>query len=256
MNRPFMPVLAALPPPRPAATACPPRKRDAAPSPAWSAQGGDVVAGRYLYEQFTNFSGDGPMEWTDGSLGRAVAWVSASSGSRAEGSVFLRGEVLRSFDSWLAVSRSIVMPRVLFDPPYVETTWLDVPATVTMTSLELVVPTRVTVWRLQPYAVVGVGGKHYHFGEPTTANDVDAILPHDGFTWGADSGPGSPCRAGTSPWTSRGVTSSRGTGESPSTTSSILRACSGGSGDPEGRRKRVPGPGYGIPTRCRLRGLG
>jgi hypothetical protein len=144
----------------------------------------------YLYEQYTNFSGDGPVEWTDGSLGRALVLGVGFEAGRPDGGVYVRGEVLRSVDTWLSVSRSIVMPRVLYDPPYVETTWLDVPATVLLTTLELVVPTRVTLWKAQPYVLAGIGGKHYHFGEPTEANDVDAILPHNGFTWGGDVGAG------------------------------------------------------------------
>ncbi|MCG6958034.1 MAG: hypothetical protein LJF04_18750 [Gemmatimonadetes bacterium] len=151
---------------------------------------GIVSPDRYLYEQYTNFSGDGPVEWTDGSLGRALVLGVGFEAGRPDGGVFLRGEVLRSVDTWLSVSRSIVMPRVLYDAPYVETTWLDVPATVLVTTLELVIPTRVTLWDAQPYVLVGIGGKHYHFGEPTEANDVNAILPHDGFTWGGDVGAG------------------------------------------------------------------
>jgi hypothetical protein len=144
----------------------------------------------YLYEQYSNFSGDGPVEWTDGSLGRALVLGVGFEAGRADGGVLLRGEVLRSFDTWLSVSHSIVMPRVLYDPPYVETTWLDVPATVLVTALELVIPTRITLWNAQPYVLAGIGGKHYHFGEPTEANAVGAILPNGGFTWGGDVGAG------------------------------------------------------------------
>ena len=151
---------------------------------------GMVSPDTYLYEQYTNFSGDGPVEWTDGSLGRALLVGLGFEVGRPGGGVQLRGEVLRSFDAWLSVSRSIIQPRVLYDPPYVETTWLDVPSTVLVTTLELVVPTRLKLWSAQPYFMVGAGGKRYTFGEPTEANDVDAILPHDGFTWGGDVGAG------------------------------------------------------------------
>jgi hypothetical protein len=151
---------------------------------------GMVSPDRYLYEQYTNFSGDGPVEWTDGSLGRALVLGVGFHAGRPDGGAFVRGEVLRSIDTWLSVSRSIIMPRVLYDAPYVETTWLDVPATVLLTSLELVIPTRVTLWKAQPYVLAGIGGKHYAFGEPTEANDVDAILPQDGFTWGGAVGAG------------------------------------------------------------------
>lgn len=145
---------------------------------------------RYFYEKYTNFSGDGPLEWTDGYLRRALVVGAGFEVGRSGGGLMLRGEVARTFGGWMAAARSIVMPRELYDPPHVETTWLDVPAAVTMATLQLVIPTRVTVWRAQPYVLVGFGGKHYHFGEPTTANAVNAILPNDGFTWGEDLGAG------------------------------------------------------------------
>jgi hypothetical protein len=144
----------------------------------------------YFYEQYTNFSGDGPVEWTDGSLGRAMVLGLGFEAGRVGGGVRLRGEVLRSVDGWLSAARSIVVARQLFDPPYVQTTWLDVPTAVTMTSLEVVIPTRLTLWRAQPYVLAGVGGKRYDFGEPTAANEVGAILPANGFSWGGDVGVG------------------------------------------------------------------
>lgn len=145
---------------------------------------------RYLYEQYTNFSGDGPVEWTDGYLRRALVLGAGFEVGREGGAVLLRGEVARSFGGWLAVARSIVQPRQLYDAPYIETTWLDVPAAVTMAALQLVIPTRLVLWRAQPYVLLGAGGKRYDFGEPTTANDVNAILPYDGFTWGGEVGAG------------------------------------------------------------------
>jgi len=144
----------------------------------------------YLYEQYANFSGDGPVEWTDGTLGRALVLGVGVEVGRPGGAVLLRGEFLRSFGGWLSVARSIVVARQIFDPPYVETTWLDVPAAVTMGSLHLIIPTRLTFRRAQPYVLAGVAGKRYGFGDPTTANEVGAILPSSGVTWGGDVGAG------------------------------------------------------------------
>lgn len=151
---------------------------------------GAMFPDKYLYEKYTNFSGDGPVEWTDGYLGRApVLGIGVEVGRRG-GPVTLRGEVMRSFDQWVSVAHSIVMPRQLYTPPYVATTWLNVRAAVTTVSLQLVVPTRLTVWRVQPYVLGGFGGKHYHFGHATAAADTSAILPNSGFTWGSDVGAG------------------------------------------------------------------
>ncbi len=144
----------------------------------------------YLYEQYANFSGDGPVEWTDGYLGRAVVLGIGVEVGRPGGSLLLRAEVLRSFGGWLSVSRSVVVARQIFDPPHVATTWLDVPAAVTTGSLQLVIPTRLTILRAQPYVLAGVVGKRYDFGDPTSPNDAGAILPSSGVTWGGDVGVG------------------------------------------------------------------
>jgi len=143
----------------------------------------------YFYEYFKNFSGDGLTEWTHTSLGRAfVAGVGAEIplGRNA----YLRGEVLRSFDAWLSVAHSIETLRDLFTPPDIVTTWLDVPATLTIANLQLVLPTRLTLGPASPYVLLGGGGKYYAFGTPTSPNDVGATLPSNGFTWGGTLGGG------------------------------------------------------------------
>jgi hypothetical protein len=151
---------------------------------------GLVAPDSYFYEVFENFVGDGPVEWTTGSLGRAfVAGVGVEVDAGQTGLLF-RAEVLRSFDTWLLVSHNLIVPRVFFEPPQLVTTWLDVPATVTMTSVQAVLPLQLAPWGLEPYVLAGVGGKFYSFGEPTRPNDVSATLPSDGFTWGGDVGAG------------------------------------------------------------------
>lgn len=151
---------------------------------------GLVSPDAYLYEQYANFSGDGPVEWTNGFLGRALLLGLGIEIGRTGGGMFLRGEILRSVDGWLTAGHSIVIPRQLFDPPRVQTTWLDIPTALTMTSLQLVVPTRLTLGPLQPYVLAGLAGKRYDFGEPRTELAVAAILPESGFTWGGDVGAG------------------------------------------------------------------
>lgn len=151
---------------------------------------GLVAPDQYFYEVFANFAGDGPVEWTTGSLGRGfVAGLGVELGFANDG-VLVRGEVLRSFDTWLLATHGIVRPRVLFEPPQVINTFLDVPTTLTFTSVQVVLPTRLEVWRMKPYVLLGVGGKRYGFGEPTRPNDVGAILPQDGYTWAGELGGG------------------------------------------------------------------
>jgi hypothetical protein len=144
----------------------------------------------YLYEQYTNFSGDGPVEWTNGNLGRAMFVGLGVEAGRAGGAFLVRAELLRSFGGWLTAAHSVVVPRELYEAPYVQTTWLDARAALTVASVDLVFPTRLMLWRAQPYIQAGVAGKRYDFDAPTRPNEVEAIMPSNGFTWGGDVGVG------------------------------------------------------------------
>ena len=144
----------------------------------------------YFYEHFKNFTGDGLTEWTSGYLGRAFV-AGAGMEIRLGGSgAYLRGEVLRSADAWLYVAHSVETLRDMFIPPEVVTTWLDVPVTWTLASVQVVLPTKLEIGPFKPYVLVGGGGKSYAFGDPTTETDVEPTYPEDGFTWGADLGAG------------------------------------------------------------------
>ena len=151
---------------------------------------GVAVPDPYLYEVFTNFAGDGPVEWTTGSVGRAFVAGLGVEVSFGDDGVRVRGEILRSFDTWLLATHGIVQPRVLFEPPRVVNTFLDVPMTLTFASVQVVLPTKLELWRMKPYVLLGVGGKRYGFSEPTSPNEVGAVLPSNGFTWGGDLGGG------------------------------------------------------------------
>ena len=64
------------------------------------------------------------------------------------------------------------------------------PMTLTFASVQVVLPTKLELWRMKPYVLLGVGGKRYGFSEPTSPNEVGAVLPSNGFTWGGDLGGG------------------------------------------------------------------
>ncbi len=143
----------------------------------------------YFYEHFENFLGDGLTEWTHTSLGRTfIAGVGAE--IPVGKSAYVRAEVMRTFDGWLLASHSKEKLRDLFIPPEIVTTWLDVPYTLTLTSLQLVLPTRLRWGPVDPYVLVGGGGKYYQFGASTRPDTVGATLPTNGFTWGGDLGAG------------------------------------------------------------------
>ena len=151
---------------------------------------GLVAPDAYFYEYFKNFTGDGLTEWTTAYLGRAfVAGVGAEVRLGRSGA-YLRGEVLRSFDAWLSMAHSVETLRDLFIPPEIVTTWLDVPTTWTLTSAQLVLPTKLELGPFKPYVLLGGGGKFYSFGEPTDSTDVEPTFPEEGFTLAADVGAG------------------------------------------------------------------
>lgn len=144
----------------------------------------------YLYEYFANFSGDGPVEWTTGTLGRTLVVGMAVEKDLMEGALVLRGEMMGAFGGWTSVSHSIVQARDLYDPPYVETTWMDVPSSLATVGVQALLPIQLLVGPVRPYVMAGVGGKYYDFGKPSPANTVNATLPTNGFTWGGDVGAG------------------------------------------------------------------
>jgi hypothetical protein len=158
--------------------------------PRISARVGVLAPDPYLYEYFANFSGDGPLEWTTGTLGRTLVLGLAVEKDFKDGALTLRGEMTGAFAGWTSVAHSIVVARDLFEPPYVQTTWLDVPSSLTTVSVQALLPMRLEVGPLRPYVLAGLGGKYYDFGDPTPANTVNATLPENGFTWGGDVGAG------------------------------------------------------------------
>ncbi len=144
----------------------------------------------YFYEEFANFADDEPTEWTTGAFGRAAYVGLGVEVGWEERGIFFRGEAGRSFEGWLFATHGLVRPRVLFDPPEIVNTYLDVPASITFATAQLVFPARFTLWGINPYFLVGGGGKWYQFDDPTEPNTVEAILPSDGFTATADFGAG------------------------------------------------------------------
>ena len=115
------------------------------------------------------------------SVGRYYLGVALEAGFEDRG-IFVRGELAHTFEGWLSVVHGIIRPRVLFDPPEIIYTALDVPASLTFATLQVILPAQFEAAGIRPYGLVGGGGKWYHFGSPTEPNTVGAILPSGGFT--------------------------------------------------------------------------
>lgn len=143
-----------------------------------------------LYEEFKNFAGDGYIEWTSGSLGRAALVGVGAEAAFQELGVRVRGEVSRSFGGWLAATHGVLIPRVYFEAPQIVNTFFDVPASITLASLQAILPTRISYRGVEPFVLLGFSGKWYGFGSPEPENTVEAILPTGGFVPSADLGGG------------------------------------------------------------------
>ncbi len=143
-----------------------------------------------LYSIYKNFVGDGPIEWTSGSLGRALVVGLALEAQFPDGGVALRGEAARTFRGWFHATHGVRIPRILWDPPRVENTFFDIPAHLTFAGIQAVLPLRLGMEGLQPYVLLGFSGKWYDFGPPSPDNTVEAILPTEGFVPSADLGAG------------------------------------------------------------------
>jgi hypothetical protein len=144
----------------------------------------------YFYEEFSEFGSDQPTEWTNGTLGRSAYVALGLEAGWKDRGLLLRGELGRSFEGWLFVTHGIVQPRVFWNPPEIFYTNLDVPATLTFANLQVILPARFSAWGIEPYFLLGGGGKWYRFGKPTRDYTVEPILPSDGFTASLELGAG------------------------------------------------------------------
>lgn len=144
----------------------------------------------YFYEIFQDFISAEETQWTTASLGRAGIFGLGADLTLMGGNLHVRAEVMQVFDGWLTASHSIILPPNLQRPPKLVTTWMDIPYDLTVTTVQIVLPTRLEVWRIEPYFAGGIGGKIYRFGDPTREYDPNATLPQDGFTWAVDVGAG------------------------------------------------------------------
>ena len=60
----------------------------------------------------------------------------------------------------------LVRPRVLFDPPVIIYTYLDVPASLTFANLQVVLPTQFEFAGIRPYGLLGGEGNGTTSGPP------------------------------------------------------------------------------------------
>jgi hypothetical protein len=152
-------------------------------------RGGLYAPDEYFYEEFQKFADEEPTKWSTGSLGRSGMFGVGTELWWGDGDIRVRGELMRTVDAWLRVSHSILYPRILWEPPRIVTEWLDVPYAATLATVQVVLPTRLTIWKVEPFFLVGGGAKYYHFDDPTyPPQDDEVIFPEDGFAYLAEVG--------------------------------------------------------------------
>ena len=134
----------------------------------------------WLYEQYLHFGLD-PVEWTESSILQTPV-VGVSLEVEVPGTaIWIRGELLRTFDAITAMTHSVLVETTGFEPPRVEKTPYRVATAVTMGALDLAFPTLFSVGPVQPYVVAGVGAKRYDFEtDPFAPIQEDVVLPQSG----------------------------------------------------------------------------
>jgi hypothetical protein len=161
---------------------------------------GLVTPDGYFYVQYGRF-GLGPIEWTEAALESApVVGLSAEVELGGSG-IWIRGEVLRALDASLSVAYVEAQEPVGFEPPQLARTYYDIPATLTIGSVDLAFPTRLTLpFGVQPYFTGGIGAKRYTFDRdafgPIEDQDDDLVYPGDGTSALLNAGVGAVVRFG------------------------------------------------------------
>lgn len=155
---------------------------------------GVMTPADWFYEEFRHFGLD-PMEWTEAAILRApVAGLAVEAEIPGTG-LWIRGEVLRTFDAITSMTHAVLIPTNGFDPPRVERTPYRVATSVTTGTLDLALPTLLRIGPVQPYVTAGVGAKRYAFDtDPFLDLQDRVVLPQSGVVPMANVGAGATAR--------------------------------------------------------------
>ncbi|MEJ2504615.1 MAG: hypothetical protein P8177_15110 [Gemmatimonadota bacterium] len=220
----------------------------------------------YFYVEYARF-GLGPIEWTEAAIESAPVVGLAVEVDLGGSGLWIRGEVLRTLDGNLNVSHAQAQEPVGVNPPTLARTYYDIPAAVTLGSIDLALPTRLTLpLGIQPYFTAGIGGKRYDFDlagfGPIEDLDEDIVYPSEGVSFALNAGAGAVVRVGglsrpdplvaltfarrsrtlRPPRPGTGLPGGRDRGAAPPSSPHACRAM------PHGICQRIP---YGVPLRAR-----
>jgi hypothetical protein len=135
----------------------------------------------WFYVQYAQF-GVIPMEWTESAILRATVVGAAAEVAFDGAGVWVRGEVMRTVGGETGVVHAILYPASQAGPARVVRTPFEIPTTVTMTSLDLGLPTRFRLPAgIQPYVTAGLGAKRYTFDTAQLdEREENVIVPQGG----------------------------------------------------------------------------
>ena len=155
---------------------------------------GVLTPAGWFYYEYSHFGLD-PVEWTEAAILRAPVAGLAAELEIPGTAVWIRGEVLRTFDAITSMTHAVLWETSGFEPPRVERTPYRVDTAILMGSLDLAFPTRFRVGPVQPYVTAGVGGKRYAFDtDPFTDVRGEVVLPQPGTVAMANIGAGTTVR--------------------------------------------------------------
>lgn len=177
-----------------------------APTPASAQSMGDALEVRitprvgaltpadWFYEEFLHFGVD-PVEWTEAFIYEAPVLGLTVEARLGVPGLWIRGEVLRTVDAVTSMTHAVLREASGFDPPRVVRTPYRVATALTLGTLDLALPVRLTLGSVQPYVIAGVGAKRYDFDtDPFLHLQDRVVLPQPGVVPMANLGAGVTAR--------------------------------------------------------------
>ena len=135
----------------------------------------------WFYEEFKRF-GALPLQWTRSAIQKAPVVGLAAEVELADNGLWLRGEVTRTLDGEASLTHSVYTPPSTAGPAQVTYVRYLIPATMTVASLDVGLPTAFRLpYGIQPYVTAGIGGKTYTFDTSSVDEFADdMVLPQEG----------------------------------------------------------------------------
>ncbi len=152
---------------------------------------GMVTPAGWFYEEFAHLGVD-PLEWTEAAILESTAAGLTVEVEVEDTGLWIRGEVLRTLGGEVRLGHKILNSTSGNTQPTISSVYHWLPATLTLTTLDLGLPTRFRLpFGIQPYVTAGLGAKHYSFDTSVIDRPPRTLeLPRDGATFVVNVGGG------------------------------------------------------------------